>query len=122
MNPADLSASLSSALGTQALRVFDERDLQEQLSQAATRAGIEHRREARVGGKLDRPDFLIDGVAVEVKVGGSYNALLRQIFRYAAHPDVIGILVVTTRRTHDRLPDLILDKPVATLCLGDRLW
>ena len=62
----------------------------------------------------DRVDFLFtDGLAVEVKIGGSSGALLRQLARYATYKPVIQILVVTTR-SHQltQLPQSLNGKPI----------
>lgn len=58
-------------------------------------------REHRLG-PGDRPDFLIDGrIVIEVK-GAKHRgpAVLRQIERYASHPQVEWIIVVTARAMH----------------------
>lgn len=120
MSPAELGAVLLAALGGAGLRVADERDLQEQLAGLLAAAGIAHQREARLG-RRDRLDFLVGAVAVEVKTGGGLSELTRQIFRYVEHGAVQGVLVVTTRRAHRDLPDAVLGKPLAVLCIGDLL-
>lgn len=61
------------------------------------------------------------GLVVEVKVDGSLSDLTRQLFRYAEHATVLGILVVTTRHRHRALPSLILGKPIGVLYLGDSM-
>lgn len=55
--------------------------------------------------------------AIEVKVGGSVLALERQLIRYAMQPEVGGLIAVTTRLLHARLPDQIDGKPVHTVLL-----
>jgi len=60
-----------------------------------------------------RLDFLIDdSIALEVKIGGSAAEVMRQISRYAEHPQISGILLVTSR-THV-LPSSFSGKPLAT--------
>lgn len=61
------------------------------------------------------------GVAVEVKTKGGLSDLTRQVYRYAELASVSGVLVVTTKNMHARLPPEAMGKPVATLCLADYL-
>lgn len=73
----------------------------------------------------DRVDFLVgvDGhtIAVEVKVAGSRNAILRQLGRYAEHDTVDGVVLAATRRTLlAGMPNAIHGKPLAlALLAGD---
>lgn len=67
--------------------------------------------------KQDRLDFLIDGIAVEVKIKGSFAACVRQIARYAAHDDIRSILVIGTPKWLHTLPTVIEGKPVIALKL-----
>lgn len=77
-------------------------------------------REHRLG-PADRPDFLIDGrIVVEVK-GPRHRApaVLRQLERYAAYPEVEAIVLATSRAM--RMPAEIGGKPVRVINLG-RAW
>ncbi|HEX7887558.1 MAG TPA: hypothetical protein VF474_16410 [Phenylobacterium sp.] len=81
---------------------------------------VEISREHRLG-PGDRPDFLIDGrIVVEVK-GRRHRgpAVLRQLERYAAHPQVEAIVLATSRAM--TMPAQIGGKPVRVLNLG-RAW
>lgn len=61
----------------------------------------------------DRIDFLVGDVGVEVKIDGGKGAVLRQLFRYAVHPGIAGLVLVTTRAKHlQGLPPTIFKKPV----------
>lgn len=62
-------------------------------------------------GDHDRPDFMLGRIAIEVKIGGSLNALTRQVVRYAQRREVEGIVVVTTLNRHRNLPATINGKP-----------
>lgn len=104
-----LRGSLSGA------RVCSEVELQAWIARVLDAHGIAHVREAALG-DAGRPDFLVGRVAVEVKVGGSRTALIRQVQRYAAHPDVSEVVVVTTRLAH-RLPATLAGKPVGVVCV-----
>lgn len=95
--------------------VYTERDLQDRVSAALTKAGIDHQREARLE-DCGRPDFMVGRLAIEVKIKGSRMDLIRQVQRYLSHDDVDGALVVTTKLAH-HLPDSLYDKPVRVLYL-----
>ncbi len=77
----------------------------------------------------DRPDFVVwdatpavavgdAGIAIEVKIGGSTSALLRQVWRYAESPRVREILVVSSIRQHSQLADTARGKPVRVLSVS----
>jgi hypothetical protein len=74
----------------------------------------------------DRPDFMVTigdtAVAVEVKVKGSRNAVLRQLGRYAAHDKVDAVLLASGRRTlAAAMPPIIHGKPVLAVHVGTTL-
>ncbi len=50
----------------------------------------------------DRADFFIPsiGVVVECKVNGGPSAVIAQLLRYAAHDQVNGVVLVTSRAVH----------------------
>lgn len=73
-------------------------------------------REAVLGPK-DVVDFLVEGVAVEVKVDGSPMAVTRQLHRYAEHDQVRELVLVTTRAKHRSIPPTLRGKPVAVAWL-----
>lgn len=69
--------------------------------------------------RRDRPDFWIQGVAIEVKIKGSMSSVLLQLERYAQHAQTNGILLVTTRRQHALvMPESINGKPAKAVCLS----
>lgn len=74
----------------------------------------------------DRPDFMVTvgdtAVAVEVKVKGSRNAVLRQLGRYAAHAEVDAVLLASGRRVlAAAMPTSIHGKPLLAVFLGTTL-
>lgn len=77
-------------------------------------------REHRLGDG-DIPDFLIEGrYVIEVKMKGARKAAIyRQLDRYAAHPDVQAIILVTNLAMG--LPPTINGKPTFIVNLG-RAW
>lgn len=82
-----------------------------------SQAGIEHRREVFLTPK-DRPDFMVEGVAIELKVDGSAPEVTRQLMRYVQHPYVTGVVLVTTRQRHMCMPPTMQGKPVRCLFVG----
>jgi hypothetical protein len=74
----------------------------------------------------DRPDFMVTvggtTVAVEVKVKGSRNAVLRQLGRYAAHDEVDAVLLASGRRVlAATMPPSIHGKPLLAVFVGASL-
>lgn len=78
--------------------------------------GLSFEREFRLSG-ADRLDFLVDGIAIEVKRQGSRQDLLRQLSRYAQHEAVRELLVVTARLQLSDLPSELHGKPLDCLSL-----
>lgn len=97
-------------------RYVTESDLQDGIEDALRVNGIDYRREQPIS-KTDRPDFLVGGIAVEVKTKGTLPALLRQINRYAAHDYVRSILVIGTPRWIHAIPQVLGEKEVYSLRL-----
>jgi len=109
----DLADVLRSELS--GVRVSTESEIQAWIARILTAHRIAHVREGTLG-DVGRPDFLVGRVAVEVKIKGSRTDLMRQVQRYASHPDVSEVLVVTTRLAH-RLPATLAAKPVTVVCV-----
>lgn len=90
----------------------DEHALYAGLSHVLGEAGFLFEREHRLDGK-SRVDFYLPSprLVIEVKVQGSPAAVLRQLTRYASHPTVDAILLITTLAKLARIPDSIGGKP-----------
>jgi len=90
-----------------------EDELQQGIAQLLAGQEVPFQRELRVG-KRDRLDFFLprEGIAVEVKTGGTLAALTRQLYRYAAQPGVSQLILVTTRSSHRQLPQNLGRKPL----------
>lgn len=86
-------------LSPYAFSTLNEKALQDGIEQVLRESGIEFIREARVT-KQDRPDFMIDDVAVEAKIKDTISEVTRQLHRYAQLDSVQAILLVTSRHTH----------------------
>ena len=76
-----------------------EEELQAAIAACFDAEGIEFRREHHLS-PADRVDFLVGRTGVEVKVGGSQSALIRQVHRYAQSEELDAIIIVTTRAYH----------------------
>lgn len=98
----------------------DERQLQDGLFTVLRQYFPSTRREVSLGPR-DRVDFLVGGVAVEVKVSGSPVAVARQLQRYAHSEQVTATCLVTAKTSHTRLPDEIGGKPLVVVLLAGRL-
>lgn len=92
---------------------------EDQLQQAIAEVLAAHDRREVILDHASRVDLLVDRVAIEVKTGGSYVDALRQCQRYARHPDVDAVLLVSTQPAHDmsrnRLGGELGGKPFRTL-------
>jgi hypothetical protein len=98
-------------------RCTDEKELQEAIAAMLDQAGFDFEREKCLS-KASRVDFWFpDGVALEVKTEGAYTAVLRQLHRYAEHPDVRAVILATTRELHRRMPESLCGKPVHVVML-----
>ena len=103
-------------------RLSHEFVLQNGIAGVLLEAGIPFEREHCLRNGRDRVDFFVDmqregGIALEVKVDGSLSEVTRQLHRYAQHPDVRAIVLVTTRAMHDRMPAEMCGKPVRVIHL-----
>jgi hypothetical protein len=98
-------------------RSATEDELQRAVALCLDMNRIPYMREARVS-QTDRPDFLLDTVAIEIKISGSVSDVTRQIHRYAQRDDIQEILLVTTCAKHLDIPDEFNGKPILTLWIG----
>lgn len=97
MSAAMILRRLAVTLPAFQYRFADEIMLHEGIATVLDEGGIQYQREF-VAGPCDRFDFLVEpGVVIEAKIKGSLSQALAQIDRYAARPDVQGVLLVTTR-------------------------
>lgn len=102
IDPGDIAERVTKAIQAHHYAWTSEDDLQRGVALALEAAGVRFEREA-VLDQHSRPDFLVPGMpatelcqlAVEVKIKGSTAALIRQLWRYAEHPRVVGVLLVT---------------------------
>lgn len=113
MTPEDLTALLQHFR----CRATCEADLQRAVEEILVQSLISFQREPMLTAK-DRPDFLVGTIAVELKVDGSAIEVMRQLQRYAQHPDVAALLLVTTKNKHLAMPATLSGKPVHVVFVG----
>jgi hypothetical protein len=114
--PPITAERLREVLGSYRYNHANERDLQDGIAQVLATRGIRFDREVVLGPK-DRPDFMVDGIAVEVKVDGGLSDVTRQLHRYAQHAQVRALLLVTSRAQLGNQPGKMNGKPVTVLVL-----
>jgi hypothetical protein len=95
----------------------DEYALQDAAAERLRSTGAPVEREV-VLSATERPDLLVDGVCVEVKVAGSPSQVLFQLRRYAAHRQVESLVLLTRRAQHRRLPAEVGGKPLTVVHTG----
>jgi len=106
---------VSSAIRGHRFRYSDEEDLQEGIAAVLTAAGLDVQREVILD-ERDRIDLLVGSVGIEVKVAGSAEDALRQLVRYAQHPEIEQLVLVTSQ--YQRLPKVAGGKPLTTISLA----
>lgn len=92
------TSDLVDLLLSHTLRFGSERQLQDDVESILSAAGIVFEREHPLAG--DRIDFLVGRIGVECKVAGGGSAVLEQLLRYAARPELDSMILVTSRHTH----------------------
>jgi hypothetical protein len=96
-------------------RTHNEAQLQLELDAILRESGLDYTREHTFPGRVGRVDFLVrlpaGHVALEVKVQGSFGAVVRQLIRYADCAEVQGVLLVTTLARLTAIQDILCDKP-----------
>lgn len=100
------------------LDASNEDTMQRAVASALDLGGFRYERECRLNAK-DRIDFLtVDGIGLELKVDGGANEVARQLIRYAECDQVRGLVLITTRSKHGRLPSTLLHKPLTVYLQG----
>ncbi len=92
----------------------DEYALQDAAAERLRATGAPVEREVMLSA-TDRPDLLVGGVCVEVKVAGSAAQVLAQLRRYAKHPQVESLVLLTRRAQHRGLPTDVDGKPLTVV-------
>lgn len=113
----DLFLKIDDAIAGHGFVTSTEAELGEHVAYCLEAAAVKYEREVILDAR-NRLDFLVGGVAVELKIKGGVASLLRQLDRYAQFEQVQAILVVTTRRQLCGLPSRLRGKPVRALYVG----
>jgi len=113
----DTITKIQMAIRGRQLSLGDEKKLQTELSNAFNAHGITFDREVNLD-KANIVDFMIDGLAVEIKIRAKASAMqiYRQLERYCAFPEVKALLLMTSKAMS--LPASINGKPVYVLSLS----
>lgn len=98
-------------------RFSTEKELQEGIQHALDERGIAHDREVHLG-PGDIVDFMVAGIAVEVKTKGSLAALTRQLHRYAQQEAVVSLMLVTSLNRLGNLPSTMNGKRILVVPIG----
>lgn len=97
------------------VRYATEAGLHMDVQKALVDAGIQATKEYRLSGK-DRVDLAVKvaggTLAIEMKVMGSLPEVDRQVARYAAHEEVVAVVVVSPLTRHSGLAREACQKPV----------
>lgn len=112
--------TVAALLGRARFRYRDEIELHDGIAACLTEAGIPvdaTDREIRLSAR-DRIDFLLPGgLGIEAKVAGRPGDVWRQITRYAQHPRVRSLLLVTTRARHAVDAPTTINGKTITVCV-----
>lgn len=88
-----------------------EKAMQDAIERLLTAAGIAHQREYQIGKGFIDFRTVAEGIGIECKVDGGPSLVLPQLMRYAECPDIHGVILATTRRTHRFATEVLRDKP-----------
>ncbi|WP_214565925.1 hypothetical protein [Aliiroseovarius lamellibrachiae] len=98
------------------LPVSTEAAMQDAVEQALTDHAFPFERELRMGSS-NRIDFMVQGgIGIEVKTRCARRQIHRQLARYADHPDVNALILVTG--TFTGLPVTLNGKPLFLVSSG----
>jgi hypothetical protein len=119
---APTAAAVAAAIRANRYRYANEERLQAGLAAALAAAGMDVQREVRldVGARVDLAVGPPAGpwIGIEVKLAGSPVDVARQLQRYAHHPQIVELILVTICATHRELPAELGGKPVTVVQLG----
>jgi len=92
-----------------------ETELQSQIKEILESNNIPFEKEYNLDDK-NRPDFFLEGIALEVKIKGSAKSIYRQCERYCEFDAVSNLILVTNRSMG--FPETLNDKPCYLIHLG----
>lgn len=97
-----------------------ERELQDGIALALEAEGLDVETEVRVDAR-NRLDLKVGGVGIEVKIGGTWRTVRRQLERYAALESLDALVLVTSRPSHRQIVSPLGGKPVVVHLAGSSL-
>lgn len=104
-------------LRSSTIDLSNEKRAQADVEKVLTLSGIAFQREVRLSPE-DVVDFLVDGVAMELKLKGAKKMeVYRQLCRYAKHPSVTALLLASNLSMG--LPGVIEGKDAYFVKLGE---
>ncbi|MGJ5163184.1 hypothetical protein [Bradyrhizobium sp. HKCCYLR1051] len=125
MTFGDLATEIVTLLERAPLPLSDEKALQAEMHALLQREGFAVSREVRLDASdivdfmIFDGDYVLSGLAIEVKIKGQRRAIYRQVERYCGHPRVAGIVLATNVAM--ALPERIKGVPACVAQLG-RAW
>ena len=66
----------------------------------------------------DIPDFIMNGIAIEVKVNGSAPEVTRQLDRYLSYDVIKEIVLITTLSKHRKIAGELRGKRITVIWIG----
>ncbi len=118
METSNTIARITEALSGVFYSYQNEREIHEGIREALFACGLSPNHEV-ISSPRSRFDFLVSGIVIEVKVGGTYEAALKQCRRYAGRPEVRGVILASTCEWADieDPPDELNEKPFELVAL-----
>lgn len=110
-----LAARITTLLRSLRCDLSDEKRTQEDIAFALTANGMAFTREASLSSH-ERVDFLIGGLALEIKLRSAKMGVYRQLQRYAKHEAVKAVMLASNMAMG--LPAEIEGKPAYFVSLG----
>lgn len=100
------------------LTLSSEAALKREMQMILDNHGVRYLREFNLD-EHNRPDFMVDDYAIEVKIKGNAKAIYKQCERYCQFERVRGLVLVSNRAMG--FPEMINGKPCHVLQLG-KAW
>lgn len=113
-----IRARIVHLLTSHRLPLADEKLLQQAIGDVFETEVLDFEREVRLG-PGDIVDFMVEGIAVEIKIKGNRRDIYRQLERYCRYEGVASIVLATN--VPMGLPTEIGGKPASIAALG-RGW
>lgn len=115
-----LSPLVQKLLREHRFSLSNEKETQREIASVLSSAAVPFQREVRLS-PSDIPDFLLPrGLLIEVKMHSARPAeIIRQLRRYAIHPRVTELFLVTNRM--GAFPPAVAEKPLSVISLG-KAW